>query len=119
MWNPSQLLRLMNELVFILLGALLIALALSGRFYLPHRSWIWIGAGMILTWWGVRVWLQAGVARLAWPARVRAASLGLVGMIVLAMTRVPASFAAPLLATAGGILALRGLLSVVVFARTS
>jgi hypothetical protein len=53
-----------------------------------------------------------------WPSGIRAASLALVGAIVLGIAFLPFSFAAPLLSAAGGILALRGLVSVVIFART-
>ena len=51
-------------------------------------------------------------------SRVRAGSLALVGAMVLAISWLPFPYGGPLLAAAGGVLMLRGLLSFVLFART-
>jgi hypothetical protein len=118
MLNPNRVIGLLNELVFILLGALLITLALTGRFAPPGRSALWLGAGAVLVYWGLRIWIRSSRVRPRWPSGVRAGSLGLVGVIVLAIAWLPFGYAAPLLAIAGGVLALRGLVSAIAFALT-
>ena len=115
--SPAYLFPLLNELVFVLLGALLVFIAVSRRFSLPRHSIAWIGLGVILLYWGLRIWIRSMRTQPRWPSGVRAASLALVGAIMLGVTFLPFSFAAPLLAAAGGVLALRGLISVVTFAR--
>lgn len=116
--SPAYLFPLLNQLVFVLLGALLVFIALSGRLSLRRHSIAWIGLGLILLYWGLRIWIRSMRTQPRWPSGVRAASLALLGAIMLGIAFLPSSFAAPLLAAAGGILALRGLISVMIFART-
>jgi predicted membrane channel-forming protein YqfA (hemolysin III family) len=116
--SPAYLFPLLNEIVFVLLGVLLVFIALSRRFSAPRHSIAWMALGVILLYWGLRIWIRAMRTQPRWPSRVRAASLALVGAIVLGIAFLPFSFAAPLLAVAGGILALRGVVSVVILART-
>ncbi len=115
--SQAYLFRLLNELVFVLLGALLVFIALSRRFSLPRHSIAWMGLGVFLIYWGLRIWIRSMRTQPRWPSQIRAGSLALVGAVVLGIAFLPFSFAAPLLAAAGGILALRGLVSVVLFAR--
>jgi uncharacterized membrane protein len=115
--SPAYLFPLLNELVFVLLGVLLVFIAVSRRFSLPRHSIAWMGLGVILLYWGLRIWIRSMRKQPRWPSGVRAASLALVGAIVLAIAFLPFSFAMPLLAAAGAILVLRGLVSVVILAR--
>jgi hypothetical protein len=116
--NPAYLFGLLNEVVFVLLGALLMFIALSQRFSPPRNSVAWIGLGAILIYWGLRIWIRSVRAKPRWPSGVRAGSLALVGAIVLGIAFLPFPFAGPLLAAAGGVLVLRGLVSAVAFARS-
>lgn len=116
--NPAYLFGLLNEVVFVLLGALLVFIALSQRFFPPRHSVAWIGLGVILIYWGLRIWIRSARTRPRWPSGVRAGSLALVGAIVVGIAFLPFPFAAPLLAAAGGVLVLRGLVSAVAFARS-
>jgi len=118
MLNPNRIIGVLNELVFILLGGLLITLALTGRFAPPGRSGFWLGAGVILVYWGLRIWIRSSRTHPRWPSRVRAGSLSLVGLIVLAIAWLPLPYSGPLLAVAGGVLALRGLVNTIAVART-
>jgi hypothetical protein len=114
--TPANLFRLLNEMVFVLLGALLIVVALSRRYAAPGRSWTWIGLGIVLTYWGMRAWARPDRGAPRWHARARGGSLILVGLLVLAIAWVPFAYIAPLLEIAGSVLALRGLTSAIFFA---
>ncbi len=61
--TPAQLFRLLNEMVFVLLGALLMLMAVSGWYGVPGRSALWIAVGAFLIYWGVRAWLDASLSR--------------------------------------------------------
>ena len=110
--------RLLNELVFVLLGLLLVQVALSGKLFFDRRSAVWIAVGAFLVYWGLRALVRAGRYATRWQHRVRGGSLMLVGTLVLSIAWVPWGFVAPLLATAGIVLVVRGALSAVLVART-
>ncbi len=114
--TPANLFRLLNEMVFVLLGALLILLAVSGRYAVPQRSLAWIGVGIVLIYWGTRAWARPDRSAPRWHAKARGGSLILVGLLVLAIAWVPFAYVAPLLGIAGSVLALRGLASAIFFA---
>ncbi len=117
MLTPSQIFALFNEIVFVFLGALLILVALTGRFAHPGHSKFWIILGVVLFYWALRIWMRRTGAQPRWTLRVRAGSLALVGALVLAIAWLPFSYGAPLLAASGCVLALRGVLSAVLLAR--
>lgn len=105
--------QLFSEFVMFVLGALLWFLAITGRFTLPSGVALWVALGALLIIWGLRVWLRRG--QLAQPTAralqwVRGVSLVLAGAVMIAMTWLPFSRAPMLLASVGGILAVRGLL---------
>src|SRR3989442_15866155 len=62
MLSPNKVFRLLSELVFVLLGVLLVWLAatgrFAGRFLSDRRSAAWIGLGAFLIYWGLRAWWQ-------------------------------------------------------------
>lgn len=109
MLTPERLLRLVVEIIFVLLGLLVIWLGLTGHIFLDrHRlSWLILSVALIL--WGVR-----GIYKPApKPPRLedwtRAISLTILGIVLLAISRVPFSWVGPLLACAGALLAGRGI----------
>jgi hypothetical protein len=117
--KPATLFRLFNEFIVLLLGALLIMLALSGRVGLPTRPIALALLGLVLIYWGVRALLRAEPEGGRQQAQIRAASLVVVGALVLAIPMLPVGDADPLLEIAGAVLVLRGLLgSVLVMRRT-
>lgn len=122
MLSLANLFRVLNELVFVLLGVLLVWVAVTGRYSFNRRAPGWIGLGAFLLYWGLRAWSRRG--RGAWRGEaaataVRGASLALVGAMMLGIVWVPFRWTAPLLGAAGVILMVRGLLSTVLFARIS
>jgi hypothetical protein len=125
MLKPANLFRMMTEFIFILLGGFLIWIGLNNRFldsqdFHPQRP-AWLGVGVALIYWGVRAWVKTSRAASTSErtvARLGGASLALVGLMMLVLVAVEFRWAGVVLAAAGGILALRGLLGAVLSLRT-
>jgi hypothetical protein len=117
--NPANLLRLVNEFILLLLGALLVLLALTRRLALPQRPGVWIVLGAFLVYWGVRAWVRPEPNSPRTQISLRGGSLVLVGLLVLQVPVLPMRYEELLLGVAGGILVVRGLLGGIVFARAN
>jgi hypothetical protein len=117
--TSANLFRLLNEFIVLLLGAFLILLALSGRVGLPSRPAALIALGIFFIYWGVRAWVRAepNVTRLT--SKIRASSLALVGVFILAIPLVPLRQIPTFLGLAGVVLVLRGVLGILSFVRGS
>ena len=96
----------------LLLGALLILLATSGRVGLPRPA-LFVALGAFLVYWGVRAAIKPEPGLRSHESRTRAASLGIVGLSVLTIPMLPPQFAPMMLGIAGAVLVLRGLLSAI------
>jgi hypothetical protein len=121
MLSPANLFRMMTEMIFVLLGGFLVWVGLSSRFMFDPRKPAWLGLGAVLVYWGVRAWMKTQrAARTAERATVRVggASLALVGLMMLGLMFVEFRWVGTVLAMAGGILVLRGLISAVLSLRT-
>ena len=105
--------------MFVLLGLLLISVAAMGRFLWDRKSEMWVLLGALLFVLGVRAWLRAGKYVTRWEHRVRGASLALLGICMLTITLAPYGWIAALLGTAGGVLALRGVVMAVLLLRAN
>jgi hypothetical protein len=119
MQSTAGLFRLLNEFIVLLLGALLILLAASHRIALPSRTGMWLGLGAALILWGLRTGMRPAPKSPPEHSAIRGGSLILVGLMIVATPLVPMRHEALLLALAGGVLLLRGLLGSVLLARTS
>ncbi len=110
MLTPERILRLMIEVIFVLLGALVIWLALSGRISVERHkpSWFILSGALIL--WGLRALYGPKRWWSRWENWTRGLSLTLLGAVMLAISRVPFEWVAPLLATAGVLMCLRGVI---------
>jgi hypothetical protein len=117
--SAATLFRLLNEFIVLLLGALLIVLAISGRVGFPGRPEALALLGIVLIYWGARTWARPDARANRLQERIRAGSLVLVGVIVIGMRWAPLRDASLLLGLAGGVLVLRGLLGSVLSARRS
>ena len=113
MLTPDKMLRLFIELIFVLLGGLVVWLGVTGHILFDRRKISWLVLSVALIVWGVRVLLQRGQFWLKWENWTRGLSLVLVGVMMLAISRVPFPWVGPLLATAGILLALRGFVGAV------
>jgi len=111
--NPASFFRLLNELIFVLLGMLLGWLALSRRhaFRPPAGAWIVVSVAMIF--WGIKALYRPGQLWARWENLARGVSLILVGVLLLAALRAPFPWLGGLLGAAAALLVLRGIVSVV------
>jgi len=115
--NPTSLFRLLNEFIFLLLGALLVLLAISRTIAFPTRPGVWIALGVLLIYRGLRAWMRPDLQATRRHAAIRAMSLAVVGLLVIATPLLPVRHEAALLGLAGGVLVLRGILGVFLLAR--
>jgi hypothetical protein len=115
--RPATLFRLLSEFIVLLLGALLILLALTRSVGLPDRPVALVILGVVLIYWGARALARPGLAAERLQTRIRAGSLVAVGLLVLGMRFLPLRQAGLLLALAGGVLVVRGLVGAVLLAR--
>jgi hypothetical protein len=114
MLTPERLLRFIIELIFVLLGALLIWLGLAGPVYgrtvdRHGRGWLILSVALIL--WGLRALYKPGQWWLRWQNWTRGLSLALLGVLMLVITRVPFPWVGPMLAACGGLLILHGVIA--------
>ena len=120
MLTPERLLRLIIEFIFILLGALLIWFAFAGPVYgrtVDRHSLSWVILSVVLILWGLRALYKPGQWWLRWQNWTRGLSLVLLGILMLVISRVPFPWVGPLLAVAGGLLVLRGVIGSILIYR--
>lgn len=117
-----QLFRIMNEMLFVVVGGLLLWVALAGRFFFDPRTPSWLILAAVLIVWGVFTWLRAQKvvsprSRLA--MKIGGGSVMLVGLIMASLAWAPFAWGELLLGAAGSIFVLRGLASAAILARPS
>jgi hypothetical protein len=120
--RPEQLIRVVIELIFILLGGLVVWLGLTHQIFFDPRTSSWMILSVALIVWGVYALARPARAWLRGERWTRGVSLILVGIVMLACTmaaisRVPFSMVSKLLAIAGVILILRGVAGVALILR--
>ncbi len=119
MRNTAQMIGVVNEMVFMLAGALLLWVALTSRYVFDARRPSWLILALILVAWGWRGWRRArriAVRRFEFAARIGGASLILVGAIMFSLAWVPLIWVSRLLALAGCLFILRGFVSAALLA---
>ena len=113
MLTPQQVLRITIEIIFMLLGGLVVWLGLSEHILFDRRKPGWLLLSAVLIVWGVRALYKPG----QWWSRMeqwtRGLSLTLLGVVMIAISRVPFLWVGRLLAFAGVLLMLRGLIGTV------
>jgi hypothetical protein len=117
MLTPERLFRLIIELIFVMLGGLVIWLGVTGHIFFDRRaaSWLILSAALIL--WGARALFKRDKWWSQWETRTRGISLILLGLVMLVISRVPFTWVGSLLATVGVLLVLRGILGAVLVFR--
>jgi hypothetical protein len=121
MLTPANLFRMLTEFIFILLGGFLVSVGLSHRFLFDPRRPGWLLLGGVLVYWGARAFAKtARAARTAerTATQIGGASLAVVGLMMLGLAFVEFRWVGVILASAGAILALRGLVGAVLALRT-
>jgi hypothetical protein len=121
MRSTLQLLRLFNELIFVLLGSMLIWVGATGRFLFDPRRMSWLLLAGLVTIFGLVALFTQRPARGAQgvAAAVRGGSLVLVGIVLLCMAWVPLGWVVLLLVVAGSVFVLRGLVGAIVALSTA
>jgi hypothetical protein len=116
MLTPDKSLRLSIEVIFILLGGIVVWLGITGHIFFDRRGIGWLLLSIALIVWGTRALYQPDKYWARWENMTRGASLLLMGIVMLAISRVPFLWVGKLLAVGGVLLLLRGLAgSVLVF----
>ncbi len=114
--TPDKSLRFAIEVIFVLLGGMVIWLGLTGHIFFDRRSIGWLLLSIALIVWGARALYQPSKNWARWENYTRGLSLLLLGLVTLAISRVPFAWVGRLLAMGGVLLLLRGLAgSVLVF----
>jgi len=118
MLTPDKTLRLSIEIIFVLLGGLVIWLGLTGHIFFDRRRPSWLLLSIALFLWGARALYQPGKYWSRAENYSRGLSLLLLGIVMLAISGVPFAWVGRLLAVGGVLLLLRGVAgSVLVFRR--
>jgi hypothetical protein len=110
MLSPARLTELLMEVVFLLLGALVVWLAVNQRIYFDRRSTGWLVLSLGMMAWGLLALAKPGQFWAKWQKWNRGGSLVLLGLVMFAISRVPFEWVVKLLAVAGFILIGRGIL---------
>jgi hypothetical protein len=110
MLTPQRLLRLIIEVIFLLLGFLVVWLALTGRILVERQKPSWLILGVALILWGLRALYGPNKWWARWENWMRGLSLALLGVVMIAISRAPFLWVGPLLITAGVLMGLRGII---------
>jgi hypothetical protein len=110
MFTPERILRLIIEMIFVMLGGIVVLLGVTGKVYVDRHkpSWLILSAALIL--WGLRVLFGPGKPWARWQNWTRGLSFTLLGVLMLIISRVPFPWVGPMLVTGGVLLALRGII---------
>jgi hypothetical protein len=118
MLTPERLLRLVIEIIFVLLGLLVVWLGLTGHIFFDRHKLPWLVLSVALILWGVRgIYRKPGSKPPLPEDYIRAVSLTVLGIVLLAISRVPFAWVGPLLACAGVVLVARGIAGSVLLLR--
>lgn len=118
MLTPDKSFRLSVEVIFILLGGLVIWLGATHHIFFDRRRASWLLLSIALVLWGARVLYRPAKHWSRAENWSRGLSLLLLGVIMFTISHVPFHLVGPLLSAAGLLLLLRGLAgSVLVFRR--
>jgi hypothetical protein len=122
MRNINQLFRLTTEVVFVMVGCLLLWVGMTGRYLFDPRRPDWLLVSAVLVLWGLGTWWRGRkMTARAWRAagEIGGASLIVAGLLMMSLAWAPFRWVGYLLAVAGGVFVLRGLVTAVLVLRPS
>lgn len=119
MLSPARMTQLMMEVIFILLGALVLYLGATGRIYLDRHGLPMLIMSIALIVWGLLAFARPVTRWAQWEKWNRGVSLILLGILLLAMTRVPFLWIPKLLIVVGFVLVTRGLFATLMILKQS
>jgi|ERR1700722_6695464 hypothetical protein len=117
MLRPEQLIRMVIELIFMLLGGLVVWLGLTNQIFADPRKPAWLILAVALIVWGAYAFARPARAWLAGERWTRGVSLILLGIVMLVIAHAPFGMIGKLFAVAGVILALRGIVGMALILR--
>jgi hypothetical protein len=118
MLRPEQLIRMVIELIFMLLGGLVVWLGLTNQIFADPRKPTWMILAVALILWGAYAFARPAQAWLSGERWTRGVSLVLLGVVMLVIAHAPFVMIGKLFAVAGVILALRGIVGMALILRT-
>ena len=118
MLTPQQYLGALVEIIFVLLGGLVVWLGLTGHIFFDRHRLPWLVLSIALILWGLRAMYKPARSWVAGERWTRGTSLALLGIVMLAISRVPFLWVGKLLAVAGLLLVLRGLIGAFLMLRS-
>ena len=107
----------MIEIIFVFLGLLVVWLGLTGHIFFDRHKLPWLVLSVALILWGTRGIYRKPGSKPPPEDYIRAVSLTVLGIVLLAISRVPFAWVGPLLACAGVVLAARGIAGTVLLLR--
>jgi len=117
MLTPQKILGVTIELIFVLLGGLIVWLGLSGQIFFDRRKPGWLILSVAIILWGLRAMYRPGQWWLRWEHWTRGISLILLGVVMLTISRAPFLWVGKLLALVGLLLVLRGVMGSILLFR--
>ncbi|MGB7731814.1 MAG: hypothetical protein WBL50_27610 [Candidatus Acidiferrum sp.] len=108
MFSPARLTQFTVELIFVLLGVLVVWLGLHQQInFNPHSvSWMAVSIGVIG--WGAVALAKPGLWKERWQKWNQGGSMILLGLLMLSIGRVPFGWVGKFLAICGLVLIVRG-----------
>lgn len=97
------------QFIVLLLGALLVLMAATGKMAIPSHPGLLVVLGFAFVFWAARAWARPSANEGQVMTGVRAASLGAVGILLIAIPLLSLGSANLLLGIAGGVLVARGI----------
>jgi hypothetical protein len=110
MLSPARLTQFTVELIFVLLGTLVVWLGLNQRIYFDPLSIRWLAISIGVIAWGILAVARPGLWWARWQKWNRGGSMILLGLLMLGIARVPFVWVGKVLAVCGVVLILRGVL---------
>jgi hypothetical protein len=110
--RPEQLIRVMIELIFVLLGVLVVWLGLNNQIFADPRKPTWMILAVALIVWGAYAFARPARGWLSGERWTRGVSLILLGILMIGIAHAPFAMVGKLFAIAGVILTLRGIVGI-------
>jgi hypothetical protein len=107
---PFRFLRIIIEIIFVLLGGLVVWLGITGHIFFDRRKTSWVVVSVVLILWGLRALYKPNKWSTRWENWTRGVSLTVLGVVMVTISRVPFAWVGPLLASGGILLMLRGII---------
>ena len=111
MLTPARLTELLVEVIFLLLGVLVVWLGARGQINFDPRSIGWLVISVGVAAWGLLALAKPGQQWKRLRKWNRGGSMLVLGLVMLAITRVPFEWVGRLLAVCGVVLMVRGVLA--------